>query len=87
MAPSQTDRASWAVGESRRCHHQNWVTRARAKRWASGKAWEKQMSGRGASVSLPSRYSQLGKGTGNREQLPSDKSRGFPTSPGMETTD
>lgn len=46
MAPSQIDRASWAAGESK----------ARAKRWASGKGWKKPGQegclGRGASVSF-----------------------------------
>lgn len=40
MVPSQIDRASCVVGGEQTdsvSRHQNWVTEARAKRWASGK--------------------------------------------------
>lgn len=69
MVPSQIDRASSVVGVEQTdsvSSHQNWVTKARAKRWASGKdlgsRWQGDCLRRGASASLPSSYSQLGKG-------------------------
>lgn len=46
MAPSQIDRASWAVGRADSVSsHQNWVTKARAGRWGD-RDGETQMAGR-----------------------------------------
>lgn len=78
MGGEQTDSAS---------SHQNWVTKARAKRWASGKDWG-SMAGGFLLLYLPVMVN-LGKGGGPTEhKFPLYKAQGFSCwGRGAETTD
>lgn len=96
MVPSQMDRASSCVGRADKHYsvssYQNWVTKARAKRWASGKdlgnRWQGDCLRRGASASLPSSDSQLGREeTQPTAQTPVVQGLRLPRSWGEETPD